>query len=206
MMIEAAVGAGLVLFGLVEDNASAMRAGYIAVHLVNTMLLVGAMVSTVWWAGRPGDRGLASLDVSHLRALTGVLAGLVLVAATGAVVALGDTLFPHATLAEGIRADFDATAHFLIRLRVWHPALAAIVGAALFAIALRHPVFAGPARASSRRLVLTLVTAQVALGVITMIALAPIGLQIAHLFLSNVLWIAVVWSWWSAAGQASRLE
>jgi hypothetical protein len=31
-----------------------------------------------------------------------------------------------------------------------------------------------------------------------MIALAPLPLQIAHLLLSNLLWIAVVWNWWSA--------
>ena len=33
---------------------------------------------------------------------------------------------------------------------------------------------------------------------ITLIALAPLALQIAHLLLSNLLWIAAVWSWWSA--------
>jgi heme A synthase len=54
MVIEAAVGAGLVLLGLVENNASALRAAYIAVHLTNTMLLVGAMTGMIWWAGRPG--------------------------------------------------------------------------------------------------------------------------------------------------------
>jgi heme A synthase len=198
MMIEAAVGAGLVLLGLVEDNASAMRAGYIAVHLVNTMLLVGAMVSVVWWAGRPGDDGLRPRRLDDVRALSAVLAGLIVVAASGAVVALGDTLFPSESVVEGIRADFDATAHFLIRLRIWHPALAAVVGAALFVLALKHPSFAGPSRATSRRAVLVLVAGQVALGVVTMIALAPLPLQIAHLLLSNLLWIAVVWNWWSA--------
>jgi len=198
MLVEAAVGAGLVLLGLVEDNASAMRAGYVAVHLVNTMLLVGAMTATVWWASRPGDGGMIRRHADDIRPLTALLIGLVAVAASGAVVALGDTLFPSATLAEGVRADFDATAHFLIRLRIWHPALAAIVGAALFATALKHPMFTAPARASSRRMVLTLVVAQVGLGIVTMIALAPLPLQIAHLFLSTLLWISVVWSWWNA--------
>jgi heme A synthase len=198
MLIEAAVGAGLVLLGLVEDNASAMRAGYIAVHLVNTMLLVGAMTATVWWASQPGDAGRTKRHADGIRPLTAVLVGLVVVAASGAIVALGDTLFPSATLVEGVRADFDATAHFLIRLRIWHPALAAIVGAALFALALKHPMFTSPALAMPRKLVLVLVVAQVALGIVTMIALAPLPLQIAHLFLSNLLWIAVVWSWWNA--------
>ncbi len=201
MMIEAAVGAGLVLLGLVEDNASAMRAGYIAVHLFNTMLLMGAMTSVVWWARLADDDGMARRSAEHIRPLTAILAGLVVVAASGAVVALGDTLFPSGTLAEGVRADFDATAHFLIRLRIWHPALAAVVGSGLFVIALKHPMFAGPSRAFSRRLVLSLVVAQVGLGVITMVALAPLPLQIAHLLLSTLLWISVVWSWWNATDE-----
>ncbi len=204
MMIEAAVGAGLVLLGLVEDNASAARAVYIAVHLVNTMLLVGAMTATVWWASRPDDTGSQKRHAGDIRSLTAVLVGLVIVAASGAIVALGDTLFPSATLIEGVRADFDATAHFLIRLRIWHPALAAIVGAGLFALALKHPMFTAASRSSSRRLVLTLVTAQVALGIVTMIALAPLPLQIAHLFLSTLLWISVVWSWWNATAPLPR--
>jgi heme A synthase len=198
MLIEAAVGAGLVLLGLVEHNASSLRAGYIGVHLVNTMLLVGAMVSVVWWATRPGDEGLQQRGREGMRALTAILIGLVIVAASGAVVALGDTLFPSESLLQGVRADFDATAHFLIRLRIWHPVLAAIVGAAVFTLALKHPRFAGP----SRTAVLVLVASQVALGVVTLLALAPLGLQIAHLFLSNLLWIAVVWSWWNATSHS----
>jgi len=209
MLIEAAVGAGLVLLGLVEDNASAMRAGYVAVHLTNTMLLVGSMTGVVWWASRPGDEGMTARRADRVRPLTAVLAGLVIVAASGAVVALGDTLFPSETLVEGIRADFDATAHFLIRLRLWHPVLAALVGGVLVWLALRHPTFAGAARASSRRLVLTLVVVQVAFGAVTLLALAPLGLQIGHLALTNGLWIAVVWNWWNgttpeAGGPARR--
>ena len=42
MLTEAAVGAGLVLFQLVADNASMARALFMAIHLVNTFLLVAA--------------------------------------------------------------------------------------------------------------------------------------------------------------------
>src|SRR5579864_6224423 len=40
MLTEAAVGAGLVLFSLVADNASMARALFDAVHLLNTFLLL----------------------------------------------------------------------------------------------------------------------------------------------------------------------
>ncbi len=206
MMIEAAVGAGLVLLGLVEDNASALRAGYIAVHLLNTMLLVGAMVSVIWWAKRGGDAGTERRDVGPVRALTAVLAGLVLVAASGAIVALGDTLFPHDSLIEGIRADFDATAHFLIRLRLWHPVLAAAVAGVLVYLVLWHPMFAGARRAGARKLILSLVALQVGVGVVTLLLLAPLALQLTHLALSNLLWIAVVWAWWDGTAPGRNLE
>jgi heme A synthase len=42
--------------------------------------------------------------------------------------------------------------------------------------------------------VATLVLAQVGLGVLTFLMLAPLLLQMAHLLGSNVLWIAMVWT------------
>ena len=51
MLGEAAIGAGIVLLELVEDNASALRAVYQGVHLTNTMFLVGAMTATIRFSG-----------------------------------------------------------------------------------------------------------------------------------------------------------
>ena len=176
MLGEAAIGAGIVLLELVENNASALRAVYQGVHLTNTMFLVGAMTATIRFSG---SRVLGSSGFRPLVVVT--MALMVLVGATGAIVALGDTLFPHASLAEGIAADFDATSHFLIRLRIWHPILAA--AASLLAVfTFRTP------------LVTTLVVAQVGLGVLNLMMLAPLPLQMAHLLGSNVLWIAMVWT------------
>src|SRR5688572_10806452 len=49
ILTEAGVGAGLVLFQLVADNATMARAMFIAVHLLNTFLLLGALTLTAWW-------------------------------------------------------------------------------------------------------------------------------------------------------------
>ena len=186
MLIEAAIGAGIVLLGLVEGNASALRAGYIAVHLTNTMFLMAAMTGAIR-AGTTGTTGTTrttgttkTARTAGVRALTMVL--MIVVAAAGAVVALGDTLFPHASLAEGIAADLDPTSHFLIRLRLWHPILA-VVTAILAVFSFRST------------LVTTLVLAQVGLGVMNVLMLAPLPLQMAHLLGSSVLWIAMVWEW-----------
>ena len=49
IVTEAAVGAGLVLFELVADNATIARAMFVAVHLLNTFLLLAALTLTAWW-------------------------------------------------------------------------------------------------------------------------------------------------------------
>ncbi len=65
MLTEAGVGAGLVLFQLVADNASFARAMFLAVHLVNTFTLLACLTATAWWlsGGAPlrlqGRRGRA---------------------------------------------------------------------------------------------------------------------------------------------------
>ncbi len=195
MVVEAAIGAGIVLLRLVEGNTSALRAGYVGGHLVNTLLLVAAMTTTIWTArSRPGvaDHGRSAISTPGF---TAAMAMMLVVAASGAIVALGDTLFPSVSLAAGLAADLDPTAHFLIRLRIWHPILAATVAGYLFWVAWRHPAFAGERQATPRQLVMMLIVGQCALGVINLLMLAPLSLQMAHLLGSNLLWIALVWAW-----------
>jgi heme A synthase len=191
MLVEAAIGAGIVLLELVGDNASVARAAYVGGHLVNTLLLGGALLTTIWWAqDRPATLRLAAMFGPKVRGLTLALLGLLVVAATGAVVALGDTLFPHASLAEGFAADLDASSHFLIRLRIWHPVMAALTALGLL-------VLASGDRTTGRsgRLIVVAVVAQTLLGVVNLLLLAPLPLQMAHLVVSNLLWMAVVWAW-----------
>ncbi len=196
MLIEAAIGAGIVLLELVADNASAMRAAYVGGHLVNTLLLVGAITTTLWFA-HTNVRGVTTPSSSPW-ALTLCLIGMLVVASTGAVVALGDTLFPHASLAEGIAADFDPTSHFLIRLRIWHPVAAVLLASGVLWLTWLSPIFQGEDQRTSRRLVIAAVFVQSALGVINLLLLAPLSLQMAHLLVSNLLWIPMVWAWWTA--------
>ena len=193
MLIEAAIGAGLVLLGLVEDNASALRAAYISLHLTNTMILLAAMTGTIWWASRRA--GFNPAVVTRSRRLRITLIFMMVVAATGAVVALGDTLFPAASLAQGLAADLDATSHVLLRLRLVHPLLAVALALVIIALARRDSSFRGAQGESLKALVITLVGLQVGLGVINVLMLAPLPLQLAHLVGSNALWIALVWAW-----------
>ncbi|HZH31749.1 MAG TPA: COX15/CtaA family protein, partial [Pyrinomonadaceae bacterium] len=122
ILIEALIGAALVKLDLVAHNASLARAFVMSFHLVNTFVLLAVLSLTAWWA-MGGDavllRGRGKLAAIFAAGLCGTL----LVAVSGAVAALGDTLFPVNSLAEGIRQDLSPTAHFLVRLRVLHPLL-----------------------------------------------------------------------------------
>ena len=187
VVVEALVGAGLVLFGWVANDASLARAWAMPIHLTNTFLLLGALVLTATSAGpAPASRGRVP-TVVVLAALAVVAAG-----ATGAIAALGDTLFPAASLGAGLRQDVDEGAHVLLRLRVLHP-FVAVVAALACAAAARAGAMARDPRVRTAAVALAvLVALQIGAGIANLALLAPVGLQIAHLVLADLIWIALV--------------
>ncbi len=190
VLLEAALGAGLVLFELVGVDDSLARALVMPLHLVNTLLLVGALALVARAAtGRPAPAWRASFPD---RALSGaVLAALILAGASGAVAALGDTLFPARSLADGLAQDLSGTAHFLVRLRLAHPLLAAAAATLVLALAWRRGFATErPERWARRAGVLAL--AQVAIGIWNLGLLAPVALQLLHLLAADLLWIATL--------------
>jgi cytochrome c oxidase assembly protein subunit 15 len=192
IIIEALVGAGLVLLELVGDDSSMLRAGYLAVHLANTFALLAALTITTLWADRPDPAPAPPVRAGTAPILW--LLGLLLVAgATGAITALGDTLFPAGSLAEGLAQDRSPTAHLLLRLRIIHPAIAIVtaVVAALIVVRLlgHHP---SAAVVLTARAVLVLIFAQLAIGVINLVLLVPIGTQLLHLLMADLVWMATV--------------
>lgn len=191
---EAAVGAGLVLFELVADNQSVARALFMGSHLINTFLLLGALTLTAFHAGAPQQAEASPPQGGATKPVfAAALLGMLLVGASGAVAALGDTLFPARSLAQALAQDVSPTAHALIRLRVLHPFLSIGVGTGLLVLAwrtLRHDA-AGLERRYAVA-VMGLVAAQTLVGFANVTLLAPIPLQIVHLLLADLLWIALV--------------
>ncbi|MGB9180208.1 MAG: COX15/CtaA family protein [Pyrinomonadaceae bacterium] len=192
ILTEALIGAGLVLFELVADNDSIARAMFMSVHLANTFVLLAVMTLTAWWAtgGRPLRlRGQGNV----LWLLLVALAGTLVLAVSGAVTALGDTLFPSNSLAAGLSADFSQTAHLLIRLRLLHPVLALTVGAIVVLIAVLVSLWR---RDSWTRIwmlaVVATVVAQLGAGLLNVALLAPVWLQLVHLLLADLLWLSLV--------------
>ena len=184
IVFEALVGAALVLFEWVGDDDSPERAAVVAVHLVNTFLLLAALTVTAWFAsGRPAPIRPYAPGVRRWVVWCGV--GLILVGATGAIAALGDTLFPAETLAAGFRDDF--TGVLLQRLRWIHPVVAVATAIAVLRFASR---FDG--RAVGTGALTGLVALQLGVGVVNVLLLAPVWMQIVHLLIADLIWIAFV--------------
>ena len=202
ILIEALIGAALVKFELVAGNASVARAFVMSIHLVNTFLLLAALSLTAWWAmGGAGVRLRGQGKVSLLFALG--LAGTLLIAVSGAIAALGDTLFPASSLAQGIRQDFSPAAHFLVRLRVLHPLLAVLIGCYAVAAASYVNTFLRPGERTKKltNLLTTLFIVQLTVGIMNVSLLAPVWLQLTHLLLADFFWIALVLTAASALAQ-----
>ena len=181
ILTEALLGASLVLLGHVARNESVGRVYSLGLHLVNTFLLLASLAL----AARAATRKIAKFSL----ALSWPLLALVLLAIAGAITALGDTLFPAHTLAEGMRNDFSSTASFLIRLRIIHPILALAAGVVIALIAIpefkRH-------RAPLAGWLLALFLAQIAAGAASILLQAPLPLQLLHLLIADALWITLV--------------
>jgi heme A synthase len=112
---------------------------------------------------------------------------------TGAITALGDTLFPAGSLVEGLRQDIDPTAHFLIQLRVFHPLIAILVGFYQFFVASLIGLFtSSPLVKRFAIAVIVLFFIQLLAGVVNLVLLAPVWMQLVHLFLADMVWISLV--------------
>ena len=190
MVLEALIGAGLVLFDLVAFNTSIARAVVGALHLLNTFLLLASISLLAASVSQTQDSQLVVTDVRGGLLIAGLL-GMLLVGMSGSITALGDTLFPSETFLLGFALDQAPDAHFLIRLRIWHPVVAVLT--ALLILAGIHLPSTGRTQAPSLQLGLTiLVFIQLFAGVINVLLLAPLWLQMIHLLLADLIWIGLI--------------
>jgi protoheme IX farnesyltransferase len=190
---ESLVGAGLVLFEWVAGNISTGRVIVMAIHLLNTHLLLAAIVLSAWWASDGNPLRLREQPSKLKWRFSIGIIGVLVLSTAGAVTALGDTLFPSATLAEGIQQDLSPASHFIVRLRVWHPVIAVLVG--LYLIQLAFSLASEGRSAWNKRFAIALgvlFAVQLAAGMINLILLAPVWMQIVHLLLADLVWIFLI--------------
>jgi cytochrome c oxidase assembly protein subunit 15 len=205
ILTEALLGAGLVLFGWVAADASAGRGWAMALHLANTFLLLAALALTAGLSARRSEPA-ASPRLALPAPLVLGLVGIGLAGVTGAIAALGDTLYPAPSFAEGLRQELGGGTSLLLRLRALHPFVAG--GACLALVAgVRRVARASRERGvrHAARVVTALVLVELVAGAANVLLLAPIWLQIAHLVLADLIWIsAVMAAAWSATPDAPR--
>lgn len=185
---EALLGAALVKLEEVAQNASVGRAWWDSGHLINTLTLLASLALTAWWAERSPQ--------SRVRSRAGwpmwpAIVVVVLTAISGAIAALGDTLFPASSLVSGFRQDFDPAASIFLRLRMFHPFLAVTAAVWLAFYAIRAASRRRGARPYARAL-LTLVSLQIGAGIVNLTLLAPVWMQLVHLLLADLVWISLV--------------
>jgi cytochrome c oxidase assembly protein subunit 15 len=192
-LVEAALGAMLVKLGLTAQSHSPLRPAYLGLHFANTLLLVAALTLAAHMLSRREGYLRYSIHlIVPLRAVAGLLLVLI-VGVTGSLAALGDTLFPAASLGAALQQDFSSSSSWLVHWRWIHPTIAFLASVFLIWLSVRA------VRRSTcwdnrglAALVLILLAAQYLLGVMDVVLLAPLWLQLAHLLGADALWITLV--------------
>lgn len=190
---EALLGALLVLLRLVAHNQSAARGVYLSFHFANTLLLLGCLTLLAEFLSRPRMRATTTWRNGAVLFPALGLGATLIVGVSGSLAALGDTLYPATSLANALQQDFSATSSLLLRLRWLHPASAFIAGAFILWIVVKALGMHVSGRTRSLAIaVIALLFAQYAIGAINIVLLAPLWIQIVHLFFADLLWICLV--------------
>jgi cytochrome c oxidase assembly protein subunit 15 len=188
---EALLGAALVLLKHVGNDHSAGRILFFCLHLGNTLLLLATLSLAANWLAN----GSSSFNlIGKWREVSSVGLGLLATMATGitgALAALADTLFPATSLASSLTQDFRSRTHVLLRVRLLHPAVATVAACYVLRVILKRST--GRSRLSRSALALIiLLFVQVGIGMTNVLLLAPVWVQIAHLFVADAFWIFLV--------------
>jgi heme a synthase len=189
---EAFLGALLVKLGYVVHDQSPGRFIVLPIHLANTLLLLAALALTAHFLAREAGFMNGSVEYRFFGLSVIGLASTIAVGVTGSLAALGDTLFPAATLAQAFAQDLSQSGPWLLRLRWMHPAASLLAG--LFVVGL---VWVSGARqdAANRKLAnwaIGLLLSQLALGALDVLLRAPNWMQILHLLGADVFWVVLV--------------
>jgi cytochrome c oxidase assembly protein subunit 15 len=186
-VIEALLGALLVLKGYVDNDESLGRVISQGFHLANTLLLLGSMAALWTWS-----RFIHPTFSFSYRALIIIgLLGFFLIGVSGSVASLSNTLFPSESLSEALRKDLSESSHFILRFRVFHPLLALTISSLILylIISIRNQM---QRRTLIASVLPWIVIGALAFGAATLLMLSPLWMKLTHLLIADVLWISIV--------------
>jgi cytochrome c oxidase assembly protein subunit 15 len=194
IIIEGVLGGLLVLTGNTAANWTPARPFWMGAHLINTFTLIAIIALTAWFASGGKSFSLLRAPRKVQLFIAIALLGIFLVGMSGSLAALSSMLYPSSSLSEGIAKDFSQTSHIILRLRVFHPLLSIFTGVFLIFLAgwfrKQAPDVKRVVRWSNILSILVLI--QFVSGAVTLLTLAPIVMQLTHLFLADAVWISFV--------------
>ena len=185
VLLEAAIGAVIVIYEWVGLNSSLPRIIAVPLHLVNTFALLG-FYTLIFYLLRESENKLSNFFDKRIK-IAFVL--FFLTGATGSITALADVLFPSASFVEGFIEDFDSTSEVLTRLRILHPFVSTILSIFLFSESNRFK----KEFTIDTSIIKVLVIVGVILGVLNVVSNIILPLSILHLLLADLLWITYVY-------------
>lgn len=191
--IEGLIGGGLVLTGNVAGNWTPERPYWTAGHLINTFILVAFLALTAWYSEK-GRAFTLRIETKVIALIAAGIFAIFITGISGSMAALTNMLFPSATIAEGIAKDLAPDSHILLRLRILHPILSIFTAIFLVFISGWIKRMSGEDKLTAwwSNALAMLVMLQVIFGAATLLMLAPIIMQLGHLLLADLVWIAFI--------------
>jgi len=185
VLLEALIGAVIVIYEWVGMNSSAPRIIAVPLHLVNTFGLLGAYTLLVHLT----RNSKTTLNNFFDRGFKIGLFLFLLSGATGSIAALADVIFPSESFITGLAEDFDTNSEVLTRLRILHPIVASALSLYLYSEANR---LQNEYQVVTKNIKL-LILLGVLLGVSNVISNIILPLSILHLLIADILWILYVY-------------
>ena len=185
VLLEALIGAVIVIYEWVGMNSSAPRIIAVPLHLVNTFGLLGAYTLLVHLT----RNSKTTLNNFFDRGFKIGLFLFLLSGATGSIAALADVIFPSESFITGLAEDFDTNSEVLTRLRILHPIVASALSLYLYSEANR---LQNEYQVITKNIKL-LILLGVLLGISNVISNIILPLSILHLLMADLLWILYVY-------------
>jgi hypothetical protein len=113
-------------FGLCGKDKSVGRILFLSLHFGNTLLLLAALSLTAAWLSNGGGGFALARSRRQVITIGASLFATMVIGITGALSALGDTLFPATSLRAAVLQDFSRGTPALLRFRLLHRPVAVI--------------------------------------------------------------------------------
>lgn len=183
LFFEALLGAFLVKFEHVAENRSVYRGFSVSIHLINTFLLVLAAIGILFFLGKKAVALKRQSIWTRLSLLLGFVL-IVFVGLSGAITALGDTLFPVESMWDAFLRSANPAEHLFVRLRVWHPFLAVFSAFYLIGVCFYQKKEELGSSLFWSTCTIAVFSLQLFLGYLNVYFHAPYSLQLSHLLIA----------------------